>query len=122
MNDETYKLCYVRNGMMWFSQRDPKEVWADDWNDRAYEHNAGEPYEEFGPFKKLYTPNEVVEPCSLYCNSPYSVQDINMGKVAWMTSLKWHDKQWVLQAGVDYDTALKTLVDADIEVFVPYEV
>ena len=39
-----YKLCYVSNGVLYFTNKELSEQWGDDWNDHPYEHNAGEPY------------------------------------------------------------------------------
>lgn len=40
-----YKLCYVEDNFAYFTN-DFENQWGDDWNDRPYEHNAGEPYEK----------------------------------------------------------------------------
>ena len=48
-----YKLCFVDSEewagdpiTLYFTELDDvTEQWGDDWNDRPYEHNAGEPYE-----------------------------------------------------------------------------
>lgn len=42
---ENYKLCYVEDNFAYFTTKELKDQWGDDWNDAPYEHNAGEPYE-----------------------------------------------------------------------------
>jgi hypothetical protein len=39
-----YKLCYVKGAWAYFTNKEIKDQWGDDWNDAPYEHNAGEPY------------------------------------------------------------------------------
>lgn len=45
MNEQKYKLCYVKDNFAYFTTRDLDKQWGDDWNDAPYEHNAGRPYE-----------------------------------------------------------------------------
>lgn len=69
------------------------DQWGDDWNDAPYEHNAGCPYDDIDgkeyeiirvPFQKP-TKLWVKFPDDYGCgNSPFSVEDINSGAVAWM--------------------------------------
>lgn len=90
------KLCYADNGQAWFTTQDLDKQWGDDWDDRPYEHNAGAPYEWSG--EDTGDPWEIVEirfqgdfyaPCEGYCNSPWSVRDINSGAVAWLRPAAW---------------------------------
>lgn len=88
---DDYKLCYVDNGMAWFTKKDLKEQWGDDWDDIPYEHNAYDPYEDEGSplvrvcyfSHKLLTPAEKGTRGSLY-----SVRDINSGAIAWLSNYK----------------------------------
>lgn len=50
-----FKLCYIEGNFAYFTTQKLNEQWGDDWNDRPYEHNAGEPYE---PFKDKLCYNE----------------------------------------------------------------
>lgn len=93
-----YRLCYVDDNILYFTD-DFKNVWGDDFNDAPYEHNAGVPYE----YNPEWTQEEnkehrhthlrliayetdwtIKKPCDNYLNSPYSVEDINNGAVAWL--------------------------------------
>ena len=87
---------------------------GDDWNDRPYEHNAGEPYnnwyDEDGKeypieLKTLYfETNDWSEkqPCDVGLNSPYSVEDINNQAIAWL-----HTDKYNILAG----TPIKDFID-----------
>lgn len=79
-------LCYVDLPWVYFTNCPLSEQWGDDWNDVPYEHNAGDPYE-----REPYDITKVAidgwswqQPCEGHYNSPYSVQDINAGAVAWL--------------------------------------
>lgn len=108
-DDLTFKLCYVEDSCAYFTTQDVTKQWGDDWNDAPYEHNAGEPYlpREYdievgkepweiccvaweGPFRT---------PCDGHVNSPYSVEQINAGAVAWLATASWEDKQIAIMAG-----------------------
>ncbi len=96
MKKDDYQLCYVDGNIMYFSDNF-KNQWGDDWDDAPYEYNADPPY-EFDPtrdensgsgrlilaayFDKAY---DITLPCTNYCNSPYSVRDINLGTVPWLS-------------------------------------
>lgn len=109
---KTFKLCmvdgedYSGHGMAYFTDCFEQQ-WGDDWNDRPYEHNAGSPYHEWSELledneditkrkwkhhpieiKHIYFElNDYKIPCSGTNNSPYTVEDINKGVVAWL----WND-------------------------------
>jgi hypothetical protein len=54
------RLCYVSDGLAYFTTRPVTEQWGDDWNDAPYEHNAGLPYawrEDTGRGCRCYHPN-----------------------------------------------------------------
>ena len=97
-----YKLCYVSGNVLYFTDNFAKQ-WGDDWNDAPYEHNAGEPYDRkdyteydddwckkhgCGNIKNIaflgYDGWNIKQPCDGHYNSPYSVDDINKGAVAWL--------------------------------------
>lgn len=94
--------------------------WGDDWDDAPYEYNAGEPYDDntniiIIPVKivplsfdydnedsmyneKIYDnyPNvanvDVKLPCDYAYNSPFCIDDINGGAVAWIYALSYKYK------------------------------
>ena len=94
------KLCYVDGHFAYYTTQELSKQWGDDWNDIPYECNAGEPYEPHKNCKEDWKENgepkwkiEIVafqsnfdQPCSGFHNSPYSVEDINKGKVPWLKS------------------------------------
>jgi hypothetical protein len=59
-----YRLCYIDGQKAWFTDNFEKQ-WGDDWNDKPYECNAGEPYNSWSELiehkppiyeKKIQTP------------------------------------------------------------------
>jgi hypothetical protein len=121
------KLCYVKGDWAYFTTQEKLvDQWGDDWDDAPYEHNAGEPYSptiyhysdgriqkdprdhnELGLPKweiiKVAWDGNFDQPCDGYLNSPYSVQQINAGSIAWLRT-SYHikgEKFIVIPAGVD---------------------
>jgi hypothetical protein len=107
-------LCYVAGQWAYFTTRKLSEPLGDDWNDAPYEHNAGTPY-EFGDHdrKKGIHPWFIIkvawdgnfnQPHDHYHNSPWSVEQINAGAVAWLVTSKSSDNKWVtIPAGTTLD-------------------
>lgn len=134
-----YKLCYVDSEewsgepiTLYFTELDDiSKQWGDDWNDRPYEHNAGEPYEydysqpeqgvengrgiypKIDIYKIMVAGGyDILTPRTNMTNSPYSVEDINKGTVPWLTIKDRNDNPTFIKAGTTlYDTlkALKIL-------------
>ncbi len=87
-----YKIIdIIKNGnvVRYFLARDPKlidESWGDDWDDRPYEHNAGEVYNRyvekivdvFYPFDTMV--QEPLEDWHYGGNSPFSKEDFKKRK------------------------------------------
>jgi len=77
--------------------------------DAPYEHNSGTPYAFHEHDKKAgKEPWEICRvawygpfrtPCDGHLNSPYSVEQINSGAVAWLTTESWIKEQVVIPAG-----------------------
>ena len=96
-NDRLYRLCYANKNILYFTDNFGNQ-WGDDWDDAPYEHNAGEPYEwidEWSEKENLksrghirmiaFLADQWLEyPKDGYYNSPYSVDDINNGAIAWI--------------------------------------
>jgi len=107
------KLCYVENRgydnetegqetlriRLFFTDIPLSEQCGDDWDDTPYEHNAGEPYDDFWSNGKLvnhtiYVTDVIISandwrqsirfPSDYGYNSPFCVDDINSGAVAWL--------------------------------------
>jgi len=122
------KLCYVDGMWAVFTTQDITKQWGDDWNDAPYEHNAGFPY-EWNPLREG-SPYEIVRvafdgpletPCDNHLNSPYSVQDINRGAVAWLRTDHWvaEEKQAVIPAGTTLADFMECVQKAGGEVYLP---
>lgn len=76
------------------------EQWGDDWNDAPYEHNCGTPYDDYYPSDDLNAKRQEADilmvPFAVKsynarfpkdwggANSPFSVDDINRGAIAWL--------------------------------------
>ena len=59
--------------------KDLKDWYGDDWDDKPYEHNAGAVYDEFVAGEKIMTfdyYDAVLEPCSGTYNSLYTKDDM----------------------------------------------
>lgn len=88
-------LCFVRGSEAYFTTQKLEDQWGDDWNDRPYEYNAGYPYDDYEnpPRWKIlnvfFEAGSLEEPHHGYCNSPFSVEDINHGAAPWLRTGKW---------------------------------
>lgn len=120
-----FKLCYVDDGIMYFTDHFETQ-WADDANDAPYEHNAGTPYEWNNDYDEAWNIEhgnghirylafmkdwETREPCDGHLNSPYSVEDINNGAIAWLYS----SKAGGLMAGATIEEAIEWCKKANIK-------
>jgi hypothetical protein len=80
----------------YFTPIDFSEQWGDDWDDAPYEHNAGRPYDHGSnhrdeveiimiPFGIKNETAWIKFPDYYGCgNSPFSVDEINLGAVPWI--------------------------------------
>ena len=112
MSNRDFRLCYVDENIMYFTDNFENQ-WGDDWNDSPYEHNAGEPYEiedsegskqeGYGHIRRFAFLKhwDWQTPCKESFSSPYSVKDINAGAVAWLYS----KRAGSLNAGATIDEA-----------------
>lgn len=90
--EDNAKLCYVEGSWAYFTTRPLNKQWGDDWNDAPYEHNAGRPYvdqDEPGEVFKVAFESRHEMPGHQNLNSPWSVQQINAGCVAWLVPCSW---------------------------------
>lgn len=122
-----YRLWLVLDNLMYFTDHF-KTQWADDANDAPYEHNCGTPYEWMSDWSDeenikhghghirvfaFESDWRVHRPCDDYAyNSPYSVEDINIGATAWLfcaeagglmagATIK-ETKAWMKKAGIRF--------------------
>ena len=130
---ETYKLCYVNGNKAWFTNNFEHQ-WGDDWDDRPYEHNAGEPYDSWSELiednedisKRKYKDHPIKlktlyfetndwsekRSCDGFLNSPYSVEDINKQAVAWI-----HTDKFNILAGTTYEDFIKIIQRHNGEIY-----
>lgn len=138
---KNWKLCYIDKPWAFFTTNPLSKQWGDDWNDAPYEHNAGTPYEPgfyhyaSGKSKKVNsdwnkdgTPKwEILKvafdgwwatPCDNHLNSPYSVEDINAGSIAWLIGAhKKHHVPVVIPAGTSLKNFIKLVGDGGGKVY-----
>lgn len=117
-----YRLCYVDGQKAWFTDSFEKQ-WGDDWNDKPYECNAGEPYENWSEliednediFKRKYKHHQIKlktlyfetndwserKPCD---KGRFSVEDINKGTIAWV-----HTDNFNILAGTEIEEFIKII-------------
>ena len=120
---DDYKLCYVYGNFAYFTKLGLSKQWGDDWDDAPYEHNADEPYYE--------DPSQIIkvafDDCGFetpadktYPNSPYSVEMINSGSVAWLTGYDYYSKKTIsIQAGCKLDEFIEKVKILEGNVYIP---
>ena len=125
-----YKLCYVENNKAWFTN-DFKHQWGDDWGDKPYEHNAGEPYLSYYkngieyPLKHKVVYFEFPWWCDYELpnygtiNSPYSVQDINNYRCPWLILKSNANGTEYIFAGTTYTKFIKKLKSLGCTIYTP---
>lgn len=110
-------LCYVEGRAAYFTTAPLQEQWGDDWNDAPYEHNAGTPYGKDGvTISVVYFESNLQTPDCEHVNSPWSVEDINACKVAW---LRGPDRMPVVWAGATFEEFRTAIEERGGTVFVP---
>jgi len=117
------RLCYVENCWAYFTSRPltgPRKQWGDDWDGIPYEHNAGPPYNDPGAnIVKIAFDGDLDRPSGHSPNSPYSVNQINAGAVAWLQTPDWAKEIIVIPAGVDFVTFVRLVQKAGGRVYFP---
>jgi hypothetical protein len=121
------RLCYVSGQWAYFTSQELDKQWGDDWDDAPYEHNAGSPYgphrdDEAWDISQVAWEGPFTQPCDGHCNSPYSVQMINAGAVAWLRTEAWHKSPVVIPAGTSLGDFIRLVQSAGGTVYLPVEV
>jgi len=125
-------LGYVDGNWAFFTTRNLADQWGDDWDDAPYEHNAGEPYcysdhdakEEREPWEitKVALDRYFEPPSEGHCNSPWSVEQINAGAVAWLRSSRWKTgKPIVIPAGTTFARFCELIGEGGGTVYFPID-
>jgi len=128
-----FRLCYVDGPWAWFTTAELKDQWGDDWNDAPYEHNAEQPYAwregmkcRDGSDKPPYELFRVAwngpleTPDEWHSNSPYSVEDINAGAVAWLATARYASGPKIaIQAGTLFPDFVRLVEAAGGTVYLP---
>lgn len=122
--DKKFELCYIDGNKAYFTS-DWENQWGDDWDDAPYEHNAERPYENYYIDGKPHPielktlcfefPKEWIKlPCDDFLNSPFSVEAINRGDVAWLRGEKFN-----ILAKTSYEDFIKIVEDNDGIIYLP---
>lgn len=130
-----YKLCFVdrfTDGLAWFSDCEPIQVWGDDFNDAPYEHNCGQPYYDFTDesgvkhevdFALLHFASNYETPAQhANGNSRYSVEMINHKFVAWLSADSYSEditKYPPVFAGTTVQEFCDTILETGGMIYVP---
>jgi hypothetical protein len=125
---DNYKLCYIEKNFAYFTTKDLKDQWGDDWDDVPYEYNAGRPYcprseeDKKNPWKIImvaFDCDNLITPDDNYANSPFSVKQINAGQIAWLRSPSWVsvEEPIAITAGSSIENFEKLVLKAGGEVF-----
>ena len=100
--DETkcLMLCYVYDisetrHCAYFSKLVPTETWGDDWQKGSYEHNTYAPSKEYYDLIVEFTTHLLTPGQRANSNSYYSVQTINKGDIAWLSTTKNLPELWI---------------------------
>ena len=125
MTNNDYRLCYVGNNILYFTDIFESQ-WEDDWNDAPYEHNADPPFEwdehesakwnikhGHGHIRYIAIMPDwsISQPCDGHINSPYSVESINKGAIAWL----YHEDAGGLMGGATMDETIAWLKCAKVK-------
>lgn len=99
-NEADPVLCYVKDGWAYFTDLALEEQSGSDWHKRPYEHNACRPYDD-EHVRTIVAFDGSFETPEDY-NGCVSVEDINAGVMAWISTSRWADsdvKRIVIRAG-----------------------
>lgn len=120
---DEFKLCYIDENVAWFTTAELKDQWGDDWNDRPYEHNAGDPYlSTDGSYKLckiMYICGYADLPHYGHDNSNYSVENINAKAVPWLVYKYPGSNTPSIFAGATIEEFIRYIESCDGEVFFP---
>jgi hypothetical protein len=124
-----YRLCYVDPPWAFFTTLPVADQWGDDWDDAPYESNAGWPYPwtdghgkpPYSIVRLAYDGDWLDTPDVGYRNSPWSVERINAGAVAWLSSARWADRKVVIPAGTTLSDFIRLIGDAGGHIWAPMD-
>ena len=102
-------LCYVEHQWAHFTHAPLGMQWGDDWDDAPYEHNAGEPNDDYRDDKGAKVDSRIIKVAFAAdletpadragLNSKFSVEDINSLKVPWLQSPSYSTRPIAIMAG-----------------------
>lgn len=89
---DEFRLCYIERPWAYFTTAPVTADLGEDWHKIPYEHNASAPrvwdarsaLPRYELFRLAVEVDGLVEPREYHLNSPYSVEVINGGNIAWL--------------------------------------
>lgn len=136
---EEYKLCYVdpETNKAWFTNNYLNQ-WGDDWDDRPYECNAGDPYDTYSiliedneDFTKRKWEHHPLSLKEVYFELPvygvekicdkgcYSVDEINKKGLNWFEYEDYSkDTKVKIKAGTKYEDFVRIIEETGGRIFV----
>lgn len=122
-------LCYVEGPWAYFTTQSLEKQWGDDWDDKPFTCNSGEPYEWFegrdgDPWEiiKVAYDGDLDFPAGGFWTDPnFSVQQVNSGAIAWLTTPSWVKEQVVIPAGCPLTEFCQLVRKAGGTVYLPQE-
>lgn len=126
------RLCYVDEHHKCYFTTQFETQWGDDWDDSPYEHNSEPPYYYDSRVDSAKVPWDII---TVYLdgnwetpadrangNSRYSVDDINKGAIAWLTTAHWgNDNARPIPAGITLMEFIVRVKDGGGTVYAPVE-
>lgn len=114
-------LCYVEGDWAYFTTRPLDQQRGDDWHKATYEYNASPPLSDGSRIIKLAYYGDFETPASGYQNSPFSVNQINAGAVAWLRSPPYAERQVHIPAGTSLRDFVRLIRQAGWSVYAEVE-
>lgn len=108
VNLEYYRLCYVGDSLLYFTDN-IEQAHGDDWDDRPYQDNSSRPYDKYVRKVISYEPQWTVREAS-DSGVRYCVYEINQGAVPWL----FHEKAGGLMGGTSYPDTITWLRKAGV--------
>lgn len=116
-NMKYYKLCYIEDSFAYFTSLALCLQWGDDWDDAPYECNAGAPYNDKGDVIKVAYESRLGTPAER--NIIMSVEEINKGLIAWLSSEYLSTKFLEIYAGTTLDKFIEVIQKDGGVVYLP---
>ncbi len=117
-----FKLCLVLENTAYFTNEKLSKQWGDGWDDIHYEHNAGEPYEEYNnQIIKLKFESDFKSIADRTTNSNLSVKMINDGYCYWLRNNLVDFDDNTIYAGERIDSFINKIKKYEGDVYINFD-